>query len=365
MINPSENNPTGEDPRTSSEIETDIRRTRGRMDATLDELGDRLTARSLVNSALDWWEKRTGGPDSNASAKAKDAYRTVARQVKDHPMPSLLIGAGLAWILVDAAAGDDEDDRGTYSRSRTTRYRPSPAGTPASRYRSTPSLHPLSSGIEQSDVEREESEGPGFADKAKDVAGQAKDAVSGAAESVRDRISGVGDAAQGAVEQTRYAARSVSRSVESSYRTGAERFENAVEQYPLAVGIGFAALGVLAGVLLPRTRREDELLGEHSDQLIDAAKEKGQEVLESGKEVAQRVGTAVADEAQNQGLASKVGEVIQKAKDEATQAAKDEGLHPEQIKGEASSGQERENQPPPVASGEADAPPTPGQTPAY
>jgi ElaB/YqjD/DUF883 family membrane-anchored ribosome-binding protein len=364
MINPAENNPpAGEDPRTSSEIESDIRRTRGRMDATLDELGDRLTARSLVNSALDWWEKRTGGPDSNASAKAKDAYRTVARQVKDHPMPSLLIGAGLAWILVDAAAGDEEDESGTYRTAGTRAYRPSPGGTPANRYSPAPSLHPLSGGIEESDVEREENEGPGFGDKAKEAAGQAKDAVSGAAESIRDKFSSVGDAAQGAVEQGRSAARTVSRSVESGYRTGADQFGNAVEQYPLAVGIGFAALGVLAGVLLPRTRREDQLLGEHSDQLVDAAREKGQEMFESGKEVAQRVGSAVADEAQNQGLVSKVGEVVRKAKDEATQAAKDEGLTPERRKGEAASGEQPEKQPSPTPGGEGNAPWAPWQTP--
>ena len=42
-----------------------------------------------------------------------------------------------------------------------------------------------------------------------------------------------------------------------------------MEEYPLAVGIGFAALGALIGVLLPRTRREDELLGEQSDQLVE------------------------------------------------------------------------------------------------
>ena len=47
--------------RSSTEIESDIRQTRGRMDATLDELNDRLSARSLLNSALDWWESRGVG----------------------------------------------------------------------------------------------------------------------------------------------------------------------------------------------------------------------------------------------------------------------------------------------------------------
>jgi hypothetical protein len=52
------------------------RQTRGRMDATLDELSNRMTARSLLNSALDWWESRNAGaPGRNATS---DAYETVA-----------------------------------------------------------------------------------------------------------------------------------------------------------------------------------------------------------------------------------------------------------------------------------------------
>ena len=125
-----------------------------------------------------------------------------------------------------------------------------------------------------------------------------------------------------------------------------------MEEYPLAVGIGFAALGAVIGVLLPRTRREDELLGEQSDQLIKATKEKGEELLERGKVVAQRVSESALEEARQQGLtpeavgerisevAEKVGEVARKAKAEAGTAAKDEKLTLERLKREASSAAE-------------------------
>ena len=61
------------EPRSSTEIESDIRQTRGRMDATLDELSDRMTARSLLNSALDWWESRNA--DAPGRGAARDSYR--------------------------------------------------------------------------------------------------------------------------------------------------------------------------------------------------------------------------------------------------------------------------------------------------
>jgi len=343
MINPDNPNPN-DNPRSSTEIEGDIRRTRGRMDATLDELGDRLTARSIVNSALDWWEKRTGGADSNARSKAKDAYRSVARQVKDHPMPALLIGAGIAWIIVDTAAADDEAEANDYPGSdRGRRYRASLRGTTATGYSATGLVHAFGEG----DAGAESESGPGLGEKAADIAAQARDAVSDAADAVRNKMSGLGDAAHGALEQSRSVSRSVGRSLQSGYRAGADQIEDAMAEYPLAVGIGFAALGALTGLLLPRSRREDRMFGEQSDELVDAAKEKGKELLESGKAVAERVGEVALNEAQSQGLtaeagadkvselASKAGEIVRKAKDEAIAAAKDEGLSPGQTRGEA------------------------------
>ena len=110
------------------------------------------------------------------------------------------------------------------------------------------------------------------------------------------------------------------------------------------------------GYSLPRTRREDELLGEHSDQLVKATKEKGEELLERGKAVAQRVTESAVEEARQQGLtleaagekisefAGKVGEVAHKAKEKAGTAAKDENLTLEHLKREASSAAESAKQ---------------------
>ena len=95
------------EPRSSTEIESNIRQTRGRMDATLDELSDRMTARSLLNSALDWWESRNAdAPGRNVTS---DAFQTVGRRVRENPLPSLLIGFGLVWMITEAASKDDEE----------------------------------------------------------------------------------------------------------------------------------------------------------------------------------------------------------------------------------------------------------------
>ena len=162
----------------------------------------------------------------------------------------------------------------------------------------------------------------------------------------------LGRRAQDVYEQGRTTATKVGRNIQRGYHSSAEQVENAMEEYPLAVGIGFAALGALIGVLLPGTRREDELLGEQSDKLVKATKEKGEELLQRGKVVAQRVTESAVEEARQQGLtpetvgerisefAGKVGEVVQKAKEEVGTAAKDEKLTVEHLKGEASSAAE-------------------------
>jgi len=55
------------------------------------------------------------------------------------------------------------------------------------------------------------------------------------------------------------------------------------KENPLGLAIGGAAVGLLAGLLLPSTRVEDQKLGEVSDQVMDRVKETGEDALERGK----------------------------------------------------------------------------------
>jgi hypothetical protein len=84
-------------------------------------------------------------------------------------------------------------------------------------------------------------------------------------------------------------------------------------------------------------------MGEKSDQFLDVTKEKGQELLERGKEVAEHVAETAIGEARQRGLtpeaatekitaiAGKVGEIAHKVTEEGKTAAK-EKLVPEALK---------------------------------
>jgi hypothetical protein len=291
------NDPNDTDDRSSGEIERDIRQRRQQMDSTLDELGERLTLRSLVHSALDWWEAPA---DGRGNAAAKRACLTVGRQIKHHPMPSLLIGGGIAWLLSETAGDEDEVEK---TRNGT--------------------LAGAASGLANAK------------DAAVEAMGDAKDRVAGAAGKIHDKADHL---AHEAVVKGRESVRKVGNHLADGYRAGAERFSKAADEYPLALGAAFAALGVLAGLALPRTRKEDELMGEQSDHVMEAAKEKGEHALEAGKAIGERVIEAVKDEAAAQGLSgetvkdgldsltAKAAAVVGKAKEEAIHAARDEGL---------------------------------------
>jgi hypothetical protein len=54
-----------EDTRSSSDIKSDIRRTRSRLDDTLENLNERLSPRSLINDVLSCQVLRSGGQRSN------------------------------------------------------------------------------------------------------------------------------------------------------------------------------------------------------------------------------------------------------------------------------------------------------------
>jgi hypothetical protein len=335
--------------RSSTEIASDIRERRSRMDATLDELSNQFTVRSIVNSVLDWCVNRQVSMPGGGVAKS--AYRNVAHQVRKHPLPAVLVGTGIAWLIIDAASEDeghassargDVDDRRAPGASKEGPHLLEKAQTKLDQAKHTAS--------EVAGAAKEKASA--FGEKASAIG----EAASGAAENLTRR-------AQDAYSQGRSTAVKVGHGMQQGYRSGAEQLEVAMREYPLAVAIGFAAAGALFGVLLPRTRPEDEFMGEKSDELLETTKEKGQELLERGKAVAERVAETAMGEARQQGLtpeaatekiseiAGKVGEIAHKVTEESKTAA-EEKLVPEALKKDESApdigGQDQgAGQPPP------------------
>jgi hypothetical protein len=102
-----------------------------------------------------------------------------------------------------------------------------------------------------------------------------------------------------------------------------DRFRDASDEYPLAVGGAFLAAGLLTGLLLPRTEQEDEWMGEASDELKEQTRRKGEELVEEGKEAAARTADAALDEAEKRGMTpDSLAEKARSVVSEATSTAK-------------------------------------------
>ena len=197
----------------------------------------------------------------------------------------------------------------------------------------------------------EESQNSDIASSVKEKTGQAQEAISGATAAVREKISDMG---RGVQARTRAAGNAFTEGVRRGKRVGSDatqhlqkgyadtgdRFQEGLEEYPLAVAVGFLGVGFLTGLLLLRTPQEDKLMGEKSDQLIEQVKETGKETLDKAKAVAERVAQTTMDEAKQQGItpvaasnkiseiASKVGAVVSEAKQETVRAAEEQRLKP-------------------------------------
>jgi ElaB/YqjD/DUF883 family membrane-anchored ribosome-binding protein len=84
----------------------------------------------------------------------------------------------------------------------------------------------------------------------------------------------------------------------SDVRQGARRAAGIAQENPIGLALGGVAVGFVVGLALPSTRVEDERIGPMSDDVIQTARETGQEALERGKEVAQQTVSSAAETAQ-------------------------------------------------------------------
>jgi gas vesicle protein len=139
-----------------------------------------------------------------------------------------------------------------------------------------------------------------------DVPARAKDSVSDAVDSLKSKITGVGSQVSDATPDA------------GEVKQGAKQAVGVVQENPLGLAIGAAAVGFLAGMLIPGTKVEDERIGLMADQVKEQAKKTGQEALEHGKQVAQDTAEVATQKAQEA-----VAEVKNSAQDSVQSHAQD------------------------------------------
>jgi hypothetical protein len=114
------------------------------------------------------------------------------------------------------------------------------------------------------------------------------------------------------------------------------RVEEAVDDYPVGVGAVALAAGILIGALIPRTRHEDEWMGEASDEFVSSARQIGRQALDQAEEVAATTAQIAIETAEEEGLTpealgDRIKSVGQQVSDAAKKALRDEKLTASQL----------------------------------
>jgi len=143
-----------------------------------------------------------------------------------------------------------------------------------------------------------------------DVPARVGDYVDEKKQALKDSVVGAKDAVTG----------TAGKAVPSRQQVG--RLKDTAERNPLGLAVGAAAVGFVAGLLLPSTQAENERMGEMSDQVLDAAKQTVGDAVERGKQVAQDAAETAKESGMDQGqeLASNLQERVQQSSG-ATQSA--------------------------------------------
>ena len=253
--------------RSPAEIEAEVDHERERVADTVGALHSKVSVKSLVDEM------------SHAVAEhGGEISRTLGRQLRDNPLPAILTGVGLAWLMAGSGPRTPHydrswSDRGDFYRSRQA-----------------PKLHPTYDPDRAFPVDEEGR--AGFRERASEWGQTVSSAASGAMHSTREALGGARDGlAEGG--------RSVQDAGMSARDWGSRRAHgvqdslySGIEDHPLVLGGIAFAIGAALGAALPHTRAEDELVGPHADRM----KQKAAEIASTEADKAVAVASAVIDE---------------------------------------------------------------------
>ena len=222
--------------RSAAQIERDIADQRGHIAQTAEALRARVGDASLERTV------KAAADESAAAARA------VATQVRDNPAPAMLIGAGLAMLLIGGRrmAREDDDAPAPPSADRTVPMISETVGEAPEEY------------IEHGDdgLRARLREG---AEKAAEAAGRAGDAAareaSEAGAAMRRRA---GQAAHQAADGAAAQARAARDRVAPAARHARRRAGSWIEENPLMAGALAFAAGAAIGALSPVSRDKED-----------------------------------------------------------------------------------------------------------
>lgn len=306
-----------EDTNDPEVIRAQIEQTRAQMTQTVNSIQERLSPERLTREAKEKIKEATIGKVEEmadvAAYKANRWRNSMVDTMKQNPIPTALVGIGLGWLLMEGMRSSDREEytyhHSVYDYDNQRLYTPENyyegpyTGTERSRMRDV--QHRMSDAAHT--VQDKTSQAvQGAKETASNVAATVSDTASDVAHTVTDTASSVAHT----VTDTAREAKDMTYRAQEKMRYQAQRaknnFQYMLEENPLAVGAMAIAAGATIGLMLPSTQKEDELMGDTRDNLVEQAKTTAKETVQKAQHVAEEAYESaketVKDEAQKQGL---------------------------------------------------------------
>ena len=239
---------------SSEDYEKEIEHTREEINETLHSLENKLSPRELWNQTIDEWGEGM-----------KDFSGNFGKAIRDNPVPAVLMGMSMLWLMTGSGSANSRFSAGNLSR-RTDRFRNQYSGA---KHRA--------------------------GDKVDEVSGKIKSTYYGMKAKATETLEGVSDKIKDVSEdmdhygdQFRHKQGSLKRKLRGN---GSDITSN-----PLLLAAAGIALGSIAALSMPMTRKEKELIDTGGRKLREKAEEIGHEQLETGKKTVAAAGEAVRKE---------------------------------------------------------------------
>ena len=254
------------------ELQAEIADTREEMSETIEAIQDRLRPGNVVSQATETVKEnvreRVRGLTDNAGERAN----VMMREVKHNAVPALMIGAGVAWMLMDRSRHQrsqqwDTRQRGwsPYTRSGRRTY-----GEYGRDYETN--YVAAGTGFDMDDDDAEYSD-----IDYRNTYGQRRGLTSDVSHRASHMMSDAKDRWQRTTRST---------------TNGLQRL---MRDNPLLVGAAAVLVGAAVGAALPETERENEIMGETRDNMVNQAQEMAQNAASTVKEVASNIPTQVTE----------------------------------------------------------------------
>lgn len=236
----------------TEKLKREIEHTRARVAADVEAIGDKISPENIKQRMKERMAEGMRHGVDTVKTSTRRAGRSLVSSARSNPLPLILVGAGIGWLIYNARENGrrdgwqepmldevDYDDGGPSARERVAYMRE----------RAGDKMHDL-----------------------RERAGEKMDHVSHGVARMRERAGErLGHVREVAGERWGHA------------REGAEHF---MQDNPLAMGAIALAVGAGVGMLIPSTRVEDRIVGERRDRLLHAGREKVETVMHEAKQVA-------------------------------------------------------------------------------